>query len=244
LGLWRIYQSPHPNNDLIETKTPERNPMKLQTEPYLKQVECWPQQGHQILAHYNDDAIVVYQAYRPEIGRFAAENNYFGRGFSYDRMSWIKPNFLWMMYRSGWGTKPGQEVTLAVWLKREFFETVLKEAVPSSFDKRLFASLEEWQKALAESTVRLQWDPDHNPVGQKLERRAIQLGLRHRMLEQYGREAILEIEDISDFVAEQRLKTRPKDYRELMIPLEQVYLPESVELQKKLGLASASLEAS
>jgi len=27
-------------------------------------------------------------------------------------MSWIKPNFLWMMYRCGWGTKEGQQVTL------------------------------------------------------------------------------------------------------------------------------------
>src|SRR5262245_58806343 len=25
-------------------------------------------------------------------------------------MSWIKLNFLWMMFRSGWGTKPDQEV--------------------------------------------------------------------------------------------------------------------------------------
>ncbi|WP_422570328.1 DUF4291 family protein, partial [Erwinia billingiae] len=29
-------------------------------------------------------------------------------------MTWIKPSFLWMMYRSGWGMKdPGQKRILA-----------------------------------------------------------------------------------------------------------------------------------
>jgi hypothetical protein len=40
-------------------------------------------------------------------------------------MSWIKPGFLWMMYRSGWGTKSGQQVVLAVRLPREFFDHLL-----------------------------------------------------------------------------------------------------------------------
>jgi len=25
-----------------------------------------------------------------------------------NRMTWIKPNFLWMMYRSGWASKKNQ----------------------------------------------------------------------------------------------------------------------------------------
>jgi hypothetical protein len=31
---------------------------------------------------------------------------------------------------------------------------------------------------VARSEVRLQWNPDHDPTGNKLERRALQLGLR------------------------------------------------------------------
>ncbi len=46
-------------------------------------------------------SIVVYQAYRPEIGDFSVEHQHFGGAFSYNRMTWIKPNFLWMMYHSG-----------------------------------------------------------------------------------------------------------------------------------------------
>lgn len=87
--------------------------MALVTELYKDQVEVWPKEGRHILAQFDDDSIVEYQAYGPAIGRFAIENGVFGGGFSYSRMSWMKPNFLWMMYRSGWGTKENQEVTLA-----------------------------------------------------------------------------------------------------------------------------------
>ena len=55
--------------------------------------------------------------------------------FNMSRMTWIKPSFLWMMYRSGWGTKEGQEVTLALRVRRGFFETLLAEAVASTWDR-------------------------------------------------------------------------------------------------------------
>ncbi|WP_458785448.1 DUF4291 family protein [Vallitalea sediminicola] len=30
----------------------------------------------------------------------------FGSSFKLNRMTWVKPSFLWMMYRSGWAKKP------------------------------------------------------------------------------------------------------------------------------------------
>ena len=89
-----------------------------------------------------------------------------GGEFKLSRMSWIKPNFLWMMYRSGWGTKPGQEVTLAVRLRRSAFEEILRGAVHSNFVAEVYSSPESWGAAAAESEVRLQWDPDHNKAMQ------------------------------------------------------------------------------
>src|SRR5438105_14894169 len=73
--------------------------MKLPTEPYLLQSRRWPQSGRHILAHFDSESIVVYQAYQPAIGRYAAQHQRFGGEFSFARMSWIKTNFLWMMYR-------------------------------------------------------------------------------------------------------------------------------------------------
>ena len=72
--------------------------MQIPTTSYLEQSKSWPQSGKHILAHFDDDTIIVYQAYRPSIGHFAARNDYFGGDFKLSRMSWIKSNFLWMMY--------------------------------------------------------------------------------------------------------------------------------------------------
>ena len=142
--------------------------MNLCTEPYLTQAARWPATGRHILANYDAASIVVYQAYRPGIAAHAVQAKAFGGDFSYARMSWIKPNFLWMMYRSGWGTKEDQEAVLALRLRRAFFDRLLELAVPSSFDREVFSGHEEWQAAVASSEVRLQWDPDHDPSGKPL----------------------------------------------------------------------------
>jgi hypothetical protein len=205
--------------------------MKLALEPYRDQAPSWPASGRHVMAQFDDASVVVYQAYKPAIGRFAAENGRFGGGFSFTRMTWIKPNFLWMMYRSGWGTKADQEVTLAVRLTRAGFESFLADAVPSSFVPALYATRGAWNEAVAASDVRLQWDPDHDPAGRPLERRAIQLGLRRGALERYATSALLGIEDVSAFVAEQRGRAP----EELVVPRERVY-PVPAALRARLGL--------
>jgi len=212
--------------------------MKLSTELYSEQAKRWPPEGRHILAHFDDHSIVVYQAYRPSIGHFTIEHGHFGGGFSLARMSWIKPNFLWMMYRSGWGTKEGQEITLGLRLRREFFESILAEAVQSSYDEGHFSSREQWQKALAASDVRLQWDPDHHPSGTKLDRRAIQLGLRGGVLDAFSRRELLEVIDMTDFVAEQRLHAASR-FAGLRTPVEKVYVPSDSAIVRRLGLARA-----
>jgi hypothetical protein len=162
---------------------------------------------------------VVYQAYRPEIATFAVANQRFGGEFWADRMSWIKTNFLWMMYRSGWASKPSQERVLAIRLRRTDFDLFLSEAVASTFQASEFSSREAWQEAVSRSDVRLQWDPDHAPGGAKQERRAIQLGLRRAALRRYESTAILEIQDITEQVHEQARKP----LTELQTPHEEKY---------------------
>ena len=212
--------------------------MKLIIEPYLTQVSRWPQTGRHILAQYDDDSMIVYQAYRPEIGHFAASHGYFGGEFSRNRMSWIKPNFLWMMYRSEWGTKPGQEVILAVKIKRSAFDEILANAVHSSYQPDLYSTEAQWKQAVKRSSVRLQWDPDHHPSGAKLERRAIQLGLRGEVLSSYAREWIIDIEDISEFVQQQH-RYKGGDWTNLLTPCECVY-PVNPDIAKKLGISASN----
>ena len=212
--------------------------MRLVTEPYLDQKVRWPASGRHILAQFDAESVVVYQAYRPEIGHFAARNDYFGGEFSMSRMSWIKPNFLWMMYRSGWGTKQDQEVTLAVRLRRAAFDEILRLAVHSSFVPEVYGSEASWKRALAGSGVRLQWDPDHGPSGAPVGRRAIQLGLRGEVLARYAETWPLEIEDISDFVSEQRANAK-SPHNLLVTPREAVYPVADVEVAARLGVSGA-----
>jgi hypothetical protein len=96
--------------------------------------------------------------------------------------------------------------------------------VASSFDPARHSSPAEWQRQVANSDVRLQWDPDHDPTGRPLERRAIQLGLRGEALRRYGTTELLSVTDITDFVAEQRAHING-DLSSLRVPQEQVYQP-------------------
>lgn len=210
--------------------------MKLHIKPYIEQLTEWPKTGHHIMAQFDNDKIVVYQSYRPEIGNFASHNQYFGGAFSLTRMTWIKPNFLWMMYRNGWATKEGQETVLAIHLKRDAFERYLKKAVYSSFQSDLYDSRESWQNQIQNSTIRLQWDPDHDPYGAKLERRAIQIGIRGDEVKQYAKDDILEIEDITPFVKEQYKLVLNNQLDKLLVPEEHPLTLNDATLKQRLRL--------
>jgi hypothetical protein len=51
----------------------------------VQQQATWPQDGEHVVAHHDAETLVVYQAYRPEIGRWATQLG--GPAFSVNRMS-------------------------------------------------------------------------------------------------------------------------------------------------------------
>lgn len=204
-------------------------------ESYNEQLPFWPQAGRHILAQFDDDSIYVYQAYRPSIAKFAVEHQRFGGDFSFSRMSWIKPNFLWMMYRAGWATKEGQEHILAVRLSRRFFDELLCQVVPSTFDPARYTSREAWKASVASSDVRLQWDPDHDPSGTPVQRRAVQLGLRGDALRRYGEHEIVSVDDITAFVVQQRDRLGD-GFRQLITPKERIYIPQDQVAIEAVGI--------
>jgi hypothetical protein len=211
--------------------------MALSVKRYLDMMPSWPDGGRHVLAHYDEDTIIVYQAYRRSIARWAiAHGQLGGPEFSYSRMSWVKPNFLWMMYRSAWGTREDQESTLALRVRRRFFDRLLGAAVESSFPGGGQTSHEEWKGAVAGSDVRLQWDPDHDPFGARQERRAIQIGLRDAALVELGQREIVEVIEASELVVEQRAHVLARRLDLLQMPLERVYLPDDEAIGRKLRL--------
>ena len=115
-------------------------------------------------------------------------------------MTWIKPSFLWMMYRSKWASAPNQERVLAIKISNSGFTEILERAVLTKFEPFVHPSRAEWQKMLRASDVRCQWDPERTPTGVARQRRAIQLGLKGDAVRRYVEEWCLEIQDITEFV--------------------------------------------
>jgi hypothetical protein len=216
--------------------------MNLITKSYLSQASRWPQTGRHILAQFEHDSIVIYQAYNTTIGHFAATHGYFGGEFSFQRTSWIKTSFLWMMHRAGWGTKPNQEVILAIWLKRSAFESILDEAVHSSFIPEVYSTEAEWKSAFQKSSVLLQWDPDRDPAGVKVPRRALQLGLRGHTLQHYARDWIIDIKDISEFAQRQFAHADPNTWADLLIPHQAIYSSIRSHIAARLGITPTNVE--
>lgn len=149
-----------------------------------------------VLARFDDDGVDVYQAFEPAIADEALGLQRFGDRFALDRMSWIKPSFGWMLYRSGHATKHRQERVLRVTIRHEPFLDMLAVAVPSSWDRDLYATEAAWTAALR-GDARYQWDPDRDLTSRPLERRALQLGLAGALLRRYAHEAIVRIADVT-----------------------------------------------
>lgn len=155
--------------------------------------------ARQVRAVFDDDTITVYQAYSATIAIPAATNNSFdGTPFKLDRTTWIKPSFLWMMYRSGWATKPGQEHVLAIRISRAGFEEALSQACLSHFDPEVYADHASWEERKRTSSVRVQWDPERNLALEPLPWRSLQVGLAGEAAHQYVHRWTVGIADITE----------------------------------------------
>eukprot|EP00048_Salpingoeca_helianthica_P017941 m.239818 g.239818 ORF g.239818 m.239818 type:complete len:271 (-) comp22832_c0_seq1:35-847(-) len=246
--------------------------------PYAEVAAGWPRGGHPVLASHTEDTIVLYQAYNDKIADYAVRHGVLsGPDFSLTRMSWAKPNFLWMMYRSGWGTKPNQTRTLALHISKDNFYRILEqahvnqshggprrthapmrrsaaredqdeedakepieqprpaaaaqagEAVSGEDDASLAHTSAPSAGRAKSSSVVVQWDPDHSPCGGSLGRRAVQIGMRGETLRLFASEWILRVEDISEFVRQQRPHATTAPYEGLLVPRETVLpLPPAV----------------
>lgn len=177
----------------------------------------------EIRAVYTDTTIRVYQAYNESIAKEAVEKGTFGSHFKRDRMTWIKPSFLWMMYRCGWAAKENQEYVLAIDMKREAFDYLVKNAVMSTYQEEIHGSYEEWKALIHNSDIRVQWDPERDIYGNPLNYRSLQLGLRGEAVYKYVEDWIVNITDITDYVLELRGMISAKKDVALLLPEEKVY---------------------
>jgi hypothetical protein len=152
---------------------------------------------------YDDNTIRVYQAYNDAIADAALEQGTLkSPPFKMERMTWIKPSFLWMMYRSGWGKKDsGQKRILAFDITREGFEWALEHSL-LSHEAKNYKDKEEWRRIKKETPVRIQWDPERDLHLQPLEHRAIQIGLTNEAVPLYVNKWIQNITEVTNLASE------------------------------------------
>jgi len=178
-----------------------------------------------IRALHTASTITVYQAYSPEIGMPALRHGRFPPAWKRDRMTWIKPSFLWMMYRCGWGTKPGQETVLAVEITRDGFEWALRNACLSSYVRGLHPDRSTWQRQLKRAPARVQWDPERDLHLQPLPYRSLQLGLSGEAVRLYADEWTVSISDVTPLAREIHalVSSGDMDSETRLLPAERAY---------------------
>ena len=149
----------------------------------------------QIRASYDAETITIYQAYCAEIAIPAVKEQRLCASprFSFGRMTWIKPSWCWMMYRSGYSYKdPNQAHILALTMKHENFAKLLSHAVVTSNHRGPLS------KEARNKEVRVQWDPERDFRLGILPYRSIQIGISGDIGKKWVENWIERIEDVTE----------------------------------------------
>lgn len=192
---------------------------------------------NEIRADYNDQTVIVYQAYPSAIARPALKAECFVPPFSLTRMTWIKPSFLWLMERSNWGQKSGQEFILAVRMRRSGWEEALSLGVLTSYESSAHPDANAWREHFEKALVHVQWDPERSVRGADLGCNSIQVGLSRHIIQRYIDEWVIEIQDFTPLVKKLHalVKAGHADKAKKLLPPQRVY-PVRPEIAKRLNM--------
>ena len=186
-------------------------------------------------AEWDEEGVFVYQAFKDSIADWALENQRFGGPeFNPRRMTWIKPSFAWVLYRSGYARKHNQTRILKIKLPHEAIAHILSQCACG--------------KGGGGHKGRVQWDPERDMLSgdgkepDKLgQTRAIQIGMKDEVSEFYVQNAV-SIEDVTELAhkVQDAHSSKDKDSIEVLadiIPDERPYIPTcSKETLENLGM--------
>lgn len=191
----------------------------------------------EIRAAFDAHEIALYAAFDSSIAKVALAKQQLLPPFAYDRMTWVKPSFLWLMYRSEWGQSAGMESVLRIWIGRREWEAALEEAVLTTPERHVYPDAKAWRTRLDKAKIRVQWDPERDIRNQRLNYRSIQVGIMPQLSEAFAKRWIRRIEDLTPLCRRIRSLVLQGTFSEAeaLLPLEQIY-PVSPRIQKNLGM--------
>ena len=181
--------------------------------------------AYEIRAHYTKSTITIYQAYAPAIADPAIKQQKFVAPFSFQRMTWIKPSFRWLMHRSNWGQKKSQDRILAVEITRSGWDKALELGVLTHPEPSVYPDPDAWTRRFQEAAVHIQWDTERNFRGAGLSHFSIQVGISRRLIQEYVDQWIVKVEDLTPKVIKMRdlIRSGKANDAKRMLPSERVY---------------------
>mmetsp|Transcript_46675 Transcript_46675/g.122578 ORF Transcript_46675/g.122578 Transcript_46675/m.122578 type:complete len:459 (+) Transcript_46675:126-1502(+) len=213
------------------------SPEKQLNHPEVGVTQC--PHAHVFQGEWDNSGVYVYQAYSAAIADWAVANQSLGGPhFKPDRMTWIKPSFAWVLYRSGYARKHCQERILKIKLSHHAVALLLSECA--------------CKHGGGGTKGRVQWDPARDLLSAEdkgraprrmLRERAIQIGLSKELSHRFVA-SILEIHDVTDLAHRVSEAHGAKDVQAAMadlaqeLPMERPYIPQcSTSDLVRLGMA-------
>lgn len=202
---------------------------------------------HVFEGEYDDDGVYFYQAFNDAIADWAVEHQALGGPvFNATRMTWIKPSFAWVLYRSGYAAKHSQERVLKLKLPHAAVAALLSRCA--------------CKVGGGGAKGRVQWDPARDletsegrgkgtEPRRMLRARAIQIGLSRELSATYTA-SITEVHDVTALARRVGAAHKAKDVKAAMaelrgaLPRERPYLPRLPPAElARLGMSGAVMEA-
>lgn len=193
----------------------------------------------QIRARFSQNRLTVYQGQTESVADASLAAGMLVLARKATGNIWITTSFLDALRDSQWAMRPGQQRILSFDMTRNGLEWALDKAVSSDFDSAVFDTETQWQRALAHSPVRIQWDQaidlKSKPAGYVTPRLGLALEARDRFIDEW-------VSGISDVTSEvlqihQLVLDENWEAAEALLPIEHQY-PLRNSLRARLGLAA------
>ena len=210
------------------------------------------------VGEFDAETVSLYQAFNDRIADYALQHQRLGGpDFDPKRMTWVKPSFAWLLYRSGYGTKHGQNRLLKLKLPHAALASLLSKCtcVDTNKTTQRGAAAKAARSDDSTSAGRVQWDPERDATcadekkkepREMSRRRAIQIGLAGPLSQEYVA-SVVAIEDVTALGHAVRDAHRAKSKRDRdaaiaavlpRLPKERPYMPHcSPSVLAALGMA-------
>lgn len=185
--------------------------MTLTLRPWSEVDRGLPSGGRPLLACFDPEVVTVFAAHQPEIGAWAAANGTLGGpAWAGDRVARFRLSLPRVMSRSERGERTGKEVVLALAIRREGFDSVLRQAVHwREYPAAIFDTPGKWRLATRYTEVVVDFAPDCRPDGSDLPRMTPRFGVRGHALKRLLKDWVVGVTDLTALAVAWRTEPDP-----------------------------------